>query len=364
MPRRIDFITSVVLFTLCLVIVEARYYPHNRNEGDFPGHSDLYHVTGSSGFGCQVADHEVIPYRTPDRSGEDDGSLWTGETTARVGKRYYAKDSEDAQISCNGTVHLPTIFWIGPYLQGENGANNNFAIGMLAFETNSTDKSDAWHVYRPCLTDYIRSDPPDDVFNPSPSAFQILAGVHYSNSTPPPDNTTIGLSLLPHAPGTEAAKPTTPQIYFNGTFNDLKETKEYYSDGSSEPEFRFVLETDLNCTRLPGGKLDWEPSKGAIASIPPGSPINGTLSNDTIVLQMTGLTKTDSLIQEYTNVGFSRTDLEFTFEGRFDARNSSQNVIINTTSETVVTFSVGGKWHPSVSLLYGVLGVISVFNSL
>lgn len=235
MPGRIDFSISVALLTLQVLVVDATYYySGNDNESDLPGHSNLYEVTGSSGFGCQVADHELIPYRNPDWSGEDDGSLWMGETIVHVTDRYYSVESEDTKIVCNGTFYLPTVFWVGPYFQGENGADNNFAIGMLAFETNSTDKSDAWHVYRPCLSDYVDSDPP-------------------------PDNTTIGLTLIPRPPGMEAAESSSPQIYFNGTFNDLKETDDYYSDGPPNPEFKFHLETDLNCTRVSEGKFDWEP---------------------------------------------------------------------------------------------------------
>lgn len=366
MSRRIGSFVGFALLSLQFLAVDARYYPHNSNEHDYPGHSDLFYVTGSSGFGCQVADYEVIPFRNHERSGEDDGSLWTGETIVQINDRYYDKDGEDAKIVCNGTYHLPTVFWIGPYLQGENGEDNNFAIGMLAFETNDTDKSDAWHVYRPCLSDYIDSDPPPNVFAPSPSAFEIMAAVHYSDSNPPSDNTTIGLSLISHPPGSTVAESAFPQIYFNGTFNDIKEADDYFTDGGPGPDFTFYLEKNLTCTRPSDDKFDWEPSAGAIASILPGSLINGTLSNDTIVLHMTGKTETTTLIREYSSVGFTKTDLEFTFNGRFDARNSSQSLIVNTTSPTVLTFTDGSTWHsPSISLLCGAfLGTISLFMFL
>ncbi|KAK2759780.1 hypothetical protein FQN54_002514 [Arachnomyces sp. PD_36] len=243
----------------------------------FIGVADLYYVTGSSGFGCQVADHEVIPYRNHDRSGEDDGSLWTGETFVQISDRYYAKDSDDVKIECSGTFHLPTVFWIGPYLQGEDGTNNNIAIGMLAFETNGTTKSDAWHAYRPCISEYLDSDTSSPgVWNPSPSAFEIMAGVHYSDSTPPPDNTTIGLSLIPPPPGTNYTGFSSPGIYFNGTFNDIKEADDYFTDGGPGPDFTFHLETNLSCTRT-SKEFDWEFPEGSHASILPGSLVNGTL---------------------------------------------------------------------------------------
>ncbi|KAL2865041.1 uncharacterized protein BJX67DRAFT_192393 [Aspergillus lucknowensis] len=349
------------LSALPAVVVDARTYSshHDPNDEDLPGHSDQYQVTAPSGLGCQVADWEAIPWRNPDRSGTDDGSLWTGETTVHI-SRYTAEQNEGPKTVCNGTFYLPTVLWIGPYLQGENGTGNNFALGMVAFETNSTDKSDVWHAYRPCTQDYLDEEPPADVWFPYDSALEFKAGVHYSDSSPG-DNTTIGLRLTPTSPGA---------VSFNGTFNDVKESEEYYGMGESGLYFfSFSSKTDLNCTRVAEGTDNWPPPNGAVAQIQPGSPVNGTLSNNTVSLHISS-TDTYRLVQGIespepvvTNVGDGRTDIQVSFSGRFDSRNSSQSLVINTTGDTVITFSLGYRQFPSTSLLSAVLGlaVLCVF---
>lgn len=339
------------------------YSSNNPNKANLPGHSDKYTVPGSSGYGCQVADYEVIPWRTPDRSGEDDGSLWTGETVVKVG-RYVADEGEDPKTVCNGTFYLPTVAWIGPYLQGQNGENANFAFGMLAFETNDTDKWDAWHVYRPC--DPVVDDPGPDVWHPYDTAFKLKSGVHYSESTVP-DNATVGLRLITHPQGGNNDTSSSPQIYFKGTLNDNKDSKEYYGMGEPGLHFwSFSSSADLNCSRVFEGKDNWDPFNGASAKIEPGSFLNGSLSNSSIVLHMksTITSKAYAGVEEpkprVTNVGFSRTDIEITFSGRFDSRNSSQSLIINTTYPAI-TFSAGSRWSPCLSLVAGTLGFICFY---
>lgn len=345
----------VLLAVLAVFADAAKYSTHNPNEGDLPGHSDKYTVAGSSGYGCQVADHEVMPWRTPDRSGEDDGSLWTGETVVKVGK-YVADEGEEPKTVCNGTFYLPTVAWIGPYLQGQNGDNGDFAFGMLAFETNDTDKSDAWHVYRPC--DAVSGEEDSDEWHPFDSAFKLKTGVSYSESTVPGDST-VGLRLISRPQGRNNGT-----IFFNGTFNDIKDSGVYYGQGESGIHFwSFSSSDDLNCTRVSEGEDSWDASKGASAKIEPGSVISGILSNNSIVLHMTSTTigKAHAGVEEpkprVTNVGSSRTDIEITFSGQFDSRNSSQNLIADTASPAI-TFSAGRRHVPCIPLLSAAAGLV------
>jgi hypothetical protein len=193
MLRRIGAFSTFALLALPSLVGGARY--SFDKDPDLPGHSDKYEVKGSSGYGCQVRDSEVILSRDPDRSGEDDGTLWTGETVFKI-NRYTTEEDNDPDVVCNGTFYMPTVFWIGPYMQGDDGMDNKFALGMLTWETNGTDKTDAWHVYRPC------SDIDDPFDSPFATAFDLKAAAHYSNGTPPND-TTFGLSLIPPPPGSE-----------------------------------------------------------------------------------------------------------------------------------------------------------------
>lgn len=368
MPRQICSFISFVLLTLQFLTVDATYYPKDKDP-DLPGHSDKYEVMGSSGFGCQARDSEVISERTPDRSGEDDGTLWTGETILHI-NRSIAEEGEDTQTVCNGTFYMPTLFWMGPYLQGEDGTDNNFAMGMIAFETNNTNKSDTWHVYRPCVPEFDEpNDPPPGTYDPYNTAFELRGAVHYNSNAAPSDNTTIGLTLIPRPLGSEAPDSSSPQIFFNGTFNGVKETKEYLAE--SGLDFGgFSSNADLNCTRVSKSKDDgddFDNPSGAYGTFQPGSPINGSLSNDTIVLHMTGSETYKAYMgvehptPSPTKIGVGRTDIDFTFTGRYDARNSSQSLILNTTSDQVITFSVGTRqWHPSISLLSGILVLLAL----
>lgn len=183
-----------------------------------------------------------------------------------------------------------------------------------------------------------------------------------------PDNITVGLRLIrrPQGGGNNDTS-SSPQIYFNGTLNDIKDSKEYYGMGEPGLHFwSFSSRADLNCSRASEGKDNWDPSKGASAKIEPGFFLNGTLSNSSIVLHM----KSTTTSKEYagveepkprvTNVSFSRTDIEITFSGRFDSRNSSQSLIINTTYPAI-TFSAGSRWSPCLSLVAGASGFICFY---
>lgn len=361
---------SVALLTIPWVVVNAAVYTHKPSRPKLPGHSDSYEVTGSSGFGCQARDSEVIPYRNPDRMDEDDGTLWTGETIVKT-KRYPVGDDGGPDFVCNGTFYLPTVFWIGPYLQGENGTDNKFGIGMIAWETNDTNKADAWHVYRPCGEIWDDSPPSWD---PYTIALDFMGAVHYSNATPP-DDSTFGLRLIPPPPGNGSQTSSSPQIFFNGTYNGIdKETDEYLGD-FADTFGSFSYDSDLNCT----GNRDYldllwgdipEGSyllSGPMGEIPPGSTVNGSLTNNTIVLRISGTIDSEAVAgvesptPRVTNSATVRTEIDITFNGRYDARNSSQSLIINPTNETAVTFlSVGILWRPSLSLLSGILLLLSL----
>jgi hypothetical protein len=83
-------------------------------------------------------------------------------------------------------------------------------------------------------------------------------------------------------------------------------------------------------------------------------------------LHITG-TKDDKILEgvenpepKTTNIVHGRTDFEITFTGRYDERNSSQRLVINTTAEAVITFSAGTQWQPPIWLLPGVLATLSV----
>lgn len=365
MSRRLFSFTSFILLAPQFLVVDSGYSFKSDPDRDSPGHSGRWNVIGPSGFGCQARDSEVIPHRTPDRKGEDDGTLWTGETILHI-SRLHAEDEGSPGTVCNGTFYMPTLFWIGPYLQGENGTDGNFALGMLSFETNSTDKSDVWHVYRSCLDfdDSIDSSP--GTYQPYTSAFEFKAAAHYNRNAKPPDNSTIGLNLVPRPPGSDAPKSSSPQIFFNGTYNGVKESEEYFNSKGFD-YFDFSSRTELNCSRASNsssksknknGEGSFKPPSGADGKFLPGSSINGSLSNDTVALRIVGSETYDLL--GATDITFARTDIDLTFTGRYDARNSSQNLILNTTSGPAIRFSAGTRRMPSLSLMIGILVPLSL----
>lgn len=333
--------------------------PKDPNKADLPGHSDLYKVKGPSGYGCQVADWEVMPYRTPSRKGEDDGSLWTGETVVFLSKASSDRGSEPKTV-CSGTFRLPTVFWIGPYLQGQNGTGNTVAMGMLGFETNSSAKSDAWQVYRPCNQPYDRSP------GLSKSTFAFLAGAQFGHGSPSSINATLGFDMTRPVTSNSTTNGTlsTSIIHFNGALNDFKEQQEYFGGSRYGSDFfRFNSYETLNCTKLTEGYEAWKAPNDSLGYVRPGSVINGTIAADSIVLEMraTHTAKLQAGVENKdedgnfkptaTRFGYELETLRVTFNGQFDSRNSSQKVVINTTSDTVVAFSSAPQWLASVSLL-------------
>lgn len=344
-----------------LCTVSSAYRSKNPNKADLPGHSDLYKIKGPTGFGCQVADWEVMPYRTPGRKGVDDGSLWTGETVVSLRRATSDRDGSAAKTVCSGTFRLSTVFWLGPYLQGHNGTGNNVAMGMLAFETNSTSKVDAWQAYRPC------SEPFESSPGVSKSAFAFLAGAQLGYGSPSAMNATLGLGVTRVATGntsTDASPPLTSVIYFNGTLNEIKESHEYFGGARYGNDFfSFRSYERLNCTKVADGDDPWKAPDGSLGKIALGSVINGSLAADKIALEMKS-TSTDKVIAGVENtdqdgnikptatrLGYDVETLHVMFHGQFDARNSSQKVVLDTTSDTLVAFSGAEPWIAPVSLL-------------
>lgn len=337
-----------------------KYGSSRPSRPDLPGHSDRYEITGSSGYGCQARDAEVILYRDPDRSGEDDGTLWTGGTVINLTRYPLNGDERNTSVLCNGTYHLPTLFWIGPYTQGGDGTDNKFGLGMIAWETDSTNKSDTWHVYRPCGDD-VTSDGPFDI------AFGFKGAVHYTNETTTalPEDSTFELALIP-PPATMSETPmsSSPQIFFNGTYNGVKETEEYLGTSPSDLSgFHFVEK--LNCYSHTNSNYP-EVLPGTSGDVPPGTPINGSLTNDTISLRLAGsfddkiLSGVESRAPRVTSIMYTRTEFDITFNGHYDACNSSQDLVIDPSDEVVIAFSAAMQWLPSILSLYGVLLLLSI----
>ncbi|KAI9368855.1 hypothetical protein BJX61DRAFT_522061 [Aspergillus egyptiacus] len=350
----------------------ARYWSGGRDDEvhpDLPGHSDRYDLTGSSGYGCQALDWEVIPPRDPDRSDEDDGTLWTGETAINV-KRFLLDDQgeRDPSLSCTGSYNLPTLFWMGPYLQGEDGTDGMFTLGILAWETNSTDKSDTWHVYRPCPEEVVS----DGYEGPPDTALSLKGAVRYSNDTTTTisknSNTTsfdLGLSLPP--PGVNPAS-SPPQILFNGTYNGAKETNYFrYTAPPGAPMFDLNLGEYLDCGPRPNATLPLDSLASVYDDLDPGAHVNGSLTNTTVTLRLagtfdgrifSGVENPEPTVTAITNY---RTEYEISFTGHYDARNSSQKLIVGIGEDPlVIAFSAATRGLVFSSWLGGVWGLIWV----
>ncbi|KAJ3495761.1 hypothetical protein NLG97_g3164 [Lecanicillium saksenae] len=349
----------LLIYTAIQFTASRAYRSKNPNVADLPGHSDLYKIKGPSGFGCQVADWEVIPYRTPGRKGEDDGSLWTGETVVFVSRATSDRGAQ-AKTVCTGNFRLATVFWLGPYLQGQNGTGGNVAMGLLAFETNSTNKLDAWQAYRPCSPPF-ESDP-----GVSQSSFKFLAGAQFGQGRPPSMNATFGLEMARPVKGNMTTeKHSSPSVlYFNGTLNEIKESHEYFGGSRYGTDFfSFHSYEKLNCTKVAEGDDPWRAPDGSLSNIVAGSVINGSLAADKIDLEMSststskviaGVENTDesgNIKPTATRLGYTIETLHLVFNGQFDSQNSSQKIIINTTSEEVITFSGAGQRIAPNSLL-------------
>ncbi|PGH03747.1 hypothetical protein GX51_03892 [Blastomyces parvus] len=347
------FLGSTV-FTLQWRAAEARVTSGRLPDPDLPGHSDKWKVKGSSGYGCQVRDSEIISPRNPDRSGEDDGTLWTGETVFNIKQRpINASNGLDGlDTVCSGIYRMPTVFWAGPPTQGSNGTGNKFALGMIAWETNDTDKSNAWHVYRPCPGEG------------SDEAFLLRALVHYNNGSKPPDDATLGLNLIAPPPGNETSNPRpSQQIFFNGTYNGIKESDEYLGKAAVYLG-SFIFTEKLNCTSsASSGDDDFGLLANGGDSMPPGTTVNGALANDTIFLRLAGSRESRILKGEetentttVTNIIYTKTDFDITFNGVYDVRNSSQRLVVNTSSENAISFiGAGTRLYPSAVSFFSIL---------
>ncbi|EER42233.1 conserved hypothetical protein [Histoplasma capsulatum var. duboisii H88] len=345
------------IFGLQWLAAEAYIYSGRPSHPDLPGHSDRSEVKGSSGYGCQTRDSEVVLPRNPKRAGEDDGTLWTGETVFDITRRptRETNGSNGLDTVCSGVYRMPTVFWLGPSTQGSDGEDNKFGLGMITWETNDTDKADAWHVYRPCLGAAGRD-----------RAFLLKGLAHYDNSTEPPDDTTLGLNLVAPPPGNEASAAPGPsgQLFFNGTYNGIKESKEYLGKAAVYlGELAFT--EDLNCTSSAGSGGDFEFLSYGGGTIRPGTSVNGTLTNDTILLRLAGSWESKILEGEdtrtnvtVTNIIYTETEFAITFNGRYDLRNSSQRLVVNTTRANAMTFiAAGTRPYPPVVFSF-VLSVV------
>ncbi|OJD24780.1 hypothetical protein ACJ73_03853 [Blastomyces percursus] len=195
----------------------------------FPGHSDKHEVQGSSSYGCQTRDSQIISPRNPDRSGEDDGTSWTGETVFSIKRRPTRATNglDELDTVCNGIYRMSTVSWVGPPTQGSHGTGKKFAFGMIAWETNDTDKSNAWHP----TTTMEQSHPPDDA--------------------------TMGLNLIGPPPRNETPNPRpSQQIFFDGIYNGIKESEEYLGKSAIYFGKRFTFTGKFKCTRSAGAGDD------------------------------------------------------------------------------------------------------------
>ncbi|EDN09505.1 predicted protein [Histoplasma mississippiense (nom. inval.)] len=156
---------------------------------------------------------------------------------------------------------MPTVFFffffffffflgLGPSTQGSDGEDNKFGLGMIIWETNDTDKADAWGVYRPCLGPAGRD-----------RAFLLKGLVHYDNSTEPPDDTTLGLNL-------ESKEYLGKAAVYLGELGFTEDLNWTAGSAGSEGDFGFLS--------YGGG------------TIRPGTSVDGTLTNDTILLRLAG----------------------------------------------------------------------------
>ncbi|KAL2362289.1 hypothetical protein RJZ56_004824 [Blastomyces dermatitidis] len=96
------FLGSPVVFTIQWLAAGARITISGPYDPDLPGHSDKHKENGSRGYGCQTRESEIISPINPDRSGGDDGTLWTGENCVQhqaaspPGRRMDSMDSMDS----------------------------------------------------------------------------------------------------------------------------------------------------------------------------------------------------------------------------------------------------------------------------
>lgn len=215
-----------------------------------------------------------------------------------------------------------TVFWVGPSTQGSDGKDNKFGLGMITWETNDTDKSNAWHVYRPCLG------------TGTGEAFP-LKGLHYDKATKPPDDTTLGLNVVVPPSGNETSISYPSQrIFFNGIYNGIEESDEYPGKAAVHlGGFSFI--DDVNCTGSSRSGKDYGLLSHGGGDMRPGTTVNGSLTNDTILLRLAGSWESKILHGEETlttttviNITYTRTEFGITFNGRYDMRNSSQRLVV------------------------------------
>ncbi|OAX84374.1 hypothetical protein ACJ72_01267 [Emergomyces africanus] len=346
-----------ILFALQWLTAEA--YRGRPKDPDLPGHSDKWELKGSSGYGCQTRDSEIVLPRNPKRDGEDDGTLWTGETVFKINQRP-AREINKLDKACSGIYRMPTVFWIGPSTQGSDGKDNRFGLGMITWETNDTDKSNAWHVYRPCLG------------TGTGKAFLFKGLVHYDSATTPPDDTTVGLNLVSAPRGNEISTSNSPlSISFNGVYNGVKEPDEYLGKSAIYlGGFSFI--DDLNCTSSSSSVTDFGFLSHGSGEMRPGTTVNGSLSNDTILLRFVGSWESKILHGQetpttttVTNVTYMTTEFDIAFNGRYDMRNSSQRLVVNTSAGNVITFIASGtRLYPPPAFFSGILLFIFLYTQL
>lgn len=245
--------------------------------------------------------------------------------------------------------------WNGIYFQGE--ASFDYVIRDLP--TNSTyrgtDCSKDHRSIRMLGIAWVgpRTPLPTDLHNPLTLGFQAwqsdnsVANITYSYSSCDTDvnlvqlKTTVDWSDYDHATNTDGkgaidavvlnitqASNDSHEIQFDGIYyvSSLSSAKTIFkSDGTHEDQIHIPAET---CSMMGNILIGW----------PTGTLINGTMTNDTLTLSISGET-----IAGFGDLYGSRTEevnviFNITFTGTYDSAGSSQIVHVGETNGLLVSF--------------------------
>ncbi|CEO60312.1 hypothetical protein PMG11_04944 [Penicillium brasilianum] len=227
------------------------------------------------------------------------------------------------------TIRMLGIAWVGPRTPTPSNLHNPFTLGFQAWQSDNTI-ANITYSYSSCDTDV--------------NLVQLKTTVDWREYVHETNKDIEGAIDAVDLNVTQAGN-NDHEVQFEGLYDvsSLRSTQEIFaSDGTHNDQIHIPAET---CSMMGDILIGW----------PSGTIINGTMTNNTLTLSISGTTIAGfgdlyGSHDEQVNVTFS-----ISFIGTYDSANSSQVLQVGASNQSLVSFekATGGAiaWAPPRGLL-------------
>jgi hypothetical protein len=325
-------------------------------DGDYSDSSS----TGSTTYYCQdthfLSVGDITPthyfnytfiFGEPDAYTEWNGAYYQGEAFFDYEFRELPKNDTSTYYSSyfgcpagRQTIRMLGVAWIGPQTPTPTGLRNPFSLGFKAWETNKAVENITYS--------YSSCDSNVDLVHLGTT----VDWREYGQTSKDDKNGALDAVLL----NVTRAVGNENEIEFDGVY-----------DVTSLKSSQMIVKNDglhVDQIHLPEEICSWNGDEGDIMiGWPTGTRVNGSLTNETLTLDVSGsvITKSgEDTTDEQVNVTF-----QISFTGKYDAANSSQIANIGQ-DQTLVNFvkATGAGTRREIPWLLTVLTVFPLIASV